>query len=272
MNMDLAYRDFVMGARVRYDDLVERAWQGTGINGASRVFATRTARIWAGAVGITGAALLAAFGIAVLFGVQHPPVTLILLLSWPAMGMAYLLGAKVGAARIARLAVPPPTSDILADLARLEGARPVEVARAGAARLERASMAVPMVAIALLAPLTIHLPFVCLLSPRGLDKWILLSLAIVGHAHLVLAAMYVRFAHRASKLDSPALGAARSRLEWSAWGATVAASAVPGIVFILLPPVFTALTGLLFNPLLCRGMVKTIVAERSVLASDSDVA
>jgi hypothetical protein len=123
-----------------------------------------------------------------------------------------------------------------------------------------------MVAVGLLAPLTIHAPFVFLLAQGDVERWILLSLAIVGHAHLVLAAMYVYFAHRASKLDSDALVAARSRLEWSAWGATVAASAVPGIVFLCLPPVLTAVTGLLFNPLLCRGMVKMIVAERHDLA------
>jgi hypothetical protein len=267
MNMDLAYRDFVMGARVRYDDLVERARHATGIAAASRVFAARTARIWAGAAGIAGTVLLVTVAIATAwFGWRSSFLTEILVLSWPVMGAAYLLGRYFGAARVARLAVPRPTADILADLARLEGARPVEVARAGAARLERASMALPMVAVGLLAPLSIHAPFAFMLAHGEVDRWILLSLAIVGHAHLVLAAMYVYFARRASKLDSEALVAARSRLEWSAWGATVAASAVPGIVFLLIPPVLTAVTGLLFNPVLCRGMVKTIVAERRDLA------
>jgi hypothetical protein len=46
----------------------------------------------------------------------------------------------------------------------------------------------------------------------------------------------------------------------------VTASAAPGIVFLCIPPVLTAVTGLLFNPILCRGMVKTIVAERRALA------
>jgi hypothetical protein len=266
MNLDIAYRDFVVGARVRYDDLVERARQATGITGASRVFAVRTARIWAGAAGIAGAVLLATVAAATAwFGWPRAHLTEILVLSWPVMGAAYLLGRQFGAARIARLALPPPTDDILADLARLEGARPVEIARAGAARLERASMALPMSSVGLLAPLTIHAPVVFLIARGEVDSWILLSLAIVGHAHLVLAAWYVYFAHRASKLDSDALIRARSRLEWSAWGLTVALSVVPGAMFLFIPPVLTAVTGLLFNPLLCRWMVKTIVSERSAL-------
>jgi hypothetical protein len=268
MNKDLvAYRDHTEGARIRYAELLSRTRNTAGTTGAARVFAARTARIWAGTTGVAGAALVAMLGIADKLGHRHPPLTVVLLASWPAMGGAYMLGQILGARRAARLSVPAKTEDVLGDLARLEADQPLEAARHTAARIESVSLALPMIAVALLAPLTLHFPVAVLLDAGAkFDDWIMMSLAIVGHAHLALAAMYARFAYKARKLDSVTLDLDRSAFGWGAWCVAVGVSAVPGIVLFVIPPILTAVTGLVFNPLLFWAMTRTIIGERQALA------
>ena len=47
------------------------------------------------------------------------------------------------------------------------------------------------------------------------------------------------------------------------------AAALPGAVAFLLPPLITAVTGLVVIPLLFRWMARSLVAERGLLGGDA---
>jgi hypothetical protein len=125
-----------------------------------------------------------------------------------------------------------------------------------------------MIAVSLLAPLTIHAFVATILgaSAAHFDEWIAISLVVVGHAHLAHAWRCYAFATGARVLDADELMLARPRAEWRAFGIAVVVSALPGALLYLIPPILTAGTGILFNPILFRGMTRTIVAERRALA------
>src|SRR5262249_11355242 len=146
-------------------ELLSRARAGSALPEATRVFASRTGRIWAGAVGIAGAAAMA---IAAAATATNPPLVHVssqtfLFLSWPAMGVSYALGRVLAERRMGQETAPAETGNIHADLARLEQARSVAEVRGIATRREMWSVALPMMAVALLGPLTIHCVF-CLLT------------------------------------------------------------------------------------------------------------
>lgn len=86
-----------------------------------------------------------------------------------------------------------------------------------------ASLIVPTVGVALLLPITLHLPIVPRLTRYDFDLWALASLWLTWHAHLVFAGLAALRAHR--------LAAGRPALAPRAiYAATVLASCVP-IVF-----------------------------------------
>jgi hypothetical protein len=274
-----AYRDSLEGARLRYSELLSLVRDDSAVSDACRVCAARTGRAWAGAAGIAGAAAMALSSSAVLMTRQPsaPTPTECLLLSWPTMGAAYAAGWIVGKARAKRAAALSETGDLHADLARLERANPVADSRALAAGLGRAGVALPMIAVALLAPLTIHLVLYLFGGGTvgGFDEWIRMSLVIVGHAHLALAAYYWKFAGLASEstrwvssswMDDDQIRKEAKRMTWAAFGVVVGVSAVPGAVLLLIPPLLTAVTALFFHPLLCCVMTRTILRERAALS------
>jgi hypothetical protein len=172
---------------------------------------------------------------------------------------------------VARLSAP--SGDLERDLERLERAAPGAEARAAADRLERASVALPLMGLAMLAPLTIHLAVyrVCMFEPRmesphGYDKWIAFSLVIVGHAHLVLALcawLYARKLRRepAWKLRSNVI----RRDGWHALLWATLAGAVPGALLFLIPPLLVLATGALFVPLAFWAMGRRVLLERALL-------
>jgi hypothetical protein len=267
----LAYRDSLEGARIRYADLLARLRATPVLPGISGVLAARSGRTWAGAFGIAGAVLMAIVaGVLAIFkldAVLRGVPTSILLLSWPAMGAGYVFGRVLGAHRAKAAAAPRPSGDVHADLAELERTDPVARARDLATRIAWKSTALPMIGVGMLAPLTIHFIAWMMLRPYSdVDIWIVLSLVIVGHAHLTLAFLYARFATRAGRLSDDELAAQRSRFEWRTYGFTVLASAIPGALLFAIPPVLTAATALVFHPLLFRTMTRTILAERQALA------
>jgi hypothetical protein len=266
----LAYRDSLDGARLRYADLRERTLEDLSVHAdVSAVLAARTGRAWAGAAGIGGAALTALSAAVSALRPQAFDVspTSVLLATWPVMAAAYAMGHLAGERRQREAALPPATGDVHADLARLERAVRTSPVRALAVQGERASIGLPMVAVGLLAPLTLHLAF-CVLTGWGsdLDKWIRLSLLLVGHAHLVLAGLLWRLATKARTFSVPELRRAGRRAGWSIVGLTVLASAVPGAVLLLVPPLLTLVTGLAFIPLLTWIMLRKLAAERRILA------
>jgi hypothetical protein len=267
--MNIAYRDSLEGARLRYADLLTRAGEGLTPSAASRVYAARTGRVWAGVAGIAGAAGVVTMTALRFLGPHTRGVspTLVLLLSWPAMVSAYIAGALGAAHRAKRALVPAETGDLHADLARLEQGWSVEEVRALANRWPWASTALPMMAVAFLAPLSLHAIAATFMGALDkFDEWIALSIGIVGHAHVALAIFYAAFGSRARWLDDATLAAQPSPGPWAVYGWVVLVSAIPGILFMLLPPIITAVTALFFHPFLYRGMIRTLLKERAALA------
>jgi hypothetical protein len=116
-----------------------------------------------------------------------------------------------------------------------------------------ASMVVPSVAIALLAPLTLHLPFVG--GGRDFDEWASLSLPITGVTHVLLA---VLVAMRAYQL----VAGGKAIRPGSIYLVCVAVSCLPFAVLYLLPPALVALTGLPFLPAMAY-MQRLVERERA---------
>ncbi len=127
-------------------------------------------------------------------------------------------------------------------------------------RLET-SWVVPVFAIALLAPLTLHL-FVAVLircaDPRAFDGWVAISLPITGITHAVFAARCVRRTRQLIAGEREVISPMRI------YGDTVVASCLPFVVLIFLPPILVALTGLPILPLL-SAMKPAIERELAML-------
>jgi hypothetical protein len=122
-----------------------------------------------------------------------------------------------------------------------------------------ASLVIPMVAIALLAPLTLHLPVVLALADREtFDMWVMLSLCITGLAHVVFAFTSARRGYHL----------ATGKPAWSplkVYAATVITSCVPFVLLYAIPPVLVAITALPLLPVL-YAMERIVTRERAELA------
>lgn len=273
----LAYRDDAEGAAIRLADLVTRRTRDDrALAGAQRAHGRRTARIAAGTVGVVAAAALASVTAAA--QLAHVPLprgtsTAVLLAAWPAMALAYAAGRVDLWRRLGRAIAPAPRArDLHAEIARLEQEVPVARTRARASSIERASAALPLIATALLGPLTLHAIVYGVASNdlmNHFDTWIGLSLAIVGHAHLVFAWMGHRYAARLRSATSDEIRRTWLRQALKAYGYTVLASAIPGAIFILLPPILTALTGLFLASLAYCVVSAAIVTERGLLGEEA---
>ncbi len=269
--------------------LVARARLEPLWGGLRAVKAKRVARVISGSVGVFGTALM----IAVAFWFLVDPsedreraslLTYLLVGSSAVASISYgvtrlvfaLMAGPDGMTRQARLR-QTLTGDLEDDLAKLDAHHPQRAMDRALSHLdsnlETWSVALPLVAMSLLAPLMIHLPFAVVfggLSERraSMDyaRWIQISMAIVGHAHVALAVMAVRYAFkmRASTLDE--LRRLRVGLEsCKAVGVTILASCLPGIFLYGIPPVLTLMTALAFVPLMFVAIRARIAAERGVL-------
>lgn len=124
-------------------------------------------------------------------------------------------------------------------------------------RLDVAGLVVPMVGIALLGPISVHLPFALLGGTRAFDEWVVMCLLCTGPAHLAFAYAGTR---RAVQL-------ARAKPAWSprtVYLITVVVSCVPFVLMFAIPPILVALTGLPFLPIL-RAMEPLAARERDEL-------
>jgi hypothetical protein len=270
------YRDDSLAAALRYDDLLEeRLFELPAALALAGVRERRVGRIAAGITGLTGMLGLVAFAISLAMtrGFDTGALGKLLFGTWGAMGIAYALGRAGVKIQHRKLRIPKRSDDRWTDVARLE--EPListeELDRTD--RLERASVALPLMATALLAPLTLHaVVYAAGLAFGGdlgkfaaFDGWIALSLVVVGQAHVVLAVFGYRFASKlrsvaTEDIDDEGKTFARKALWW-----TVLASAVPGAVLYLLPPVLTLLTGLVLSPAMFWTMSKLVIAERETL-------
>jgi hypothetical protein len=198
----------------------------------------------------------------------------ILLGSWVAMGIAYVLGRIVGNLRLERaLADAPARSGRPHDeLERLRAVGPRHAAVAALlARVCKASVGWPLAAMGLLLPLTLHLGFWTAMGGPGgsgqwsdFDGWIRMTAVYVGVAHLVLAGWSARLGARLEGLTAPAAVARADG--WTALGLTSLASCLPGIVMLGVPVLLTAVTGVFFIPLSFYLAGKRFAEEREVLA------
>jgi hypothetical protein len=278
------YRDSDHLARRRLAELLTRGQeQLRGLTELARLHGRRTGRIAGGA---TATLLGLAFLITSIFverGDRGGRVTLLLLASAWGLGLlAAAIGRVLGRQSLLHQAreLVRPSGDLHRDLARLEAlgqtrapGRPgpghaapglSEVLAARTSRLEAASLALPLTAVALLTPLTAHLPFAFGTNGlSGIDLWCRASAVIVGHAHLVLAGLFVRHAIRIRRASEPL---ELRTAGWRILALTVAAAAVPGIVLFGLPPILTAVTGAVFIPYAAALAVDRAIAEREQLS------
>ncbi len=273
----MIYRDDEEALRARRRELIVlRQEELAAIPAAAlEVRPRRWARIAGGSVGI-GAAL----AMALLSATTSPGATACLLGAWPAMLLVRWV-VRAAAARRGMRALHrryTPSDDVADDLARLE--EPVARYVAEAARpLERAATAVPMGALALLLPLTIHfVVYAAIAGASGrieidaFDKWIAVSLLIVGHCHLILTFLCWRFARAGARRG----GVGVDDQGWLAWWIVIVASVFSGLVLVFFLP-YAALalvfvvpglvttTGLLFIPALFGRAARRIRHERDLL-------
>jgi hypothetical protein len=122
------------------------------------------------------------------------------------------------------------------------------------------SLVIPTLGVALVLPITLHMPFALLIGGLdGFDFWVEVSVWITGLAHLVFAWMC---AVRAYQL-------AAGRPAWSPrriYVVTLIVSCVPFVVLWAVPPVLVAVTALPFIPML-RWLAAVAERERAELGS-----
>jgi hypothetical protein len=122
------------------------------------------------------------------------------------------------------------------------------------------SVVVPTVGIALLLPITLHLPVVLLVSdPAGFDIWVMASLWITGLTHVVFATLCGLRGYQLVA-GKPAFSPRKIYV------ATLVTSCVPFVVLWAIPPVLVAITALPFIPML-RAMERRIARERLEIAT-----
>jgi len=268
MSAATVYRDVEVGVRARLDaGMRARANEvQTAHPALADIYARRIGRIAGGIVGVClGCAL---------------PITAALM-SWMhsnfdrgqlSIGLIVAVCVSVATRFFARAWAMEHATDLLStfelsgnvygDIARLESEHPVAALAARADRLERASISWPLAAIAVLAPLSIHL-FVAGYWARGnFDRWMVLSYIIVGHAHAFLAICGVRLAIRLRKAEDLIRFEPRA---WKAYFLTIGVGAIPGGILMLVPPILVALTGL-FIPPVWGWAVRAVSYERRVLS------
>jgi len=122
------------------------------------------------------------------------------------------------------------------------------------------SLMLPTAGIALLLPITLHVPVVLAISDsRGFDLWVEASLWITGIAHLAFAGMSVQRARRLVA-GQPAVAPR------TIYVVTVVTSCVPFVVLWAIPPLLVAITAAPFVPLL-RYQQRIVERERAELAA-----
>jgi hypothetical protein len=280
----LSYRDNQGGLRLRRAELVaERTRELDALpSDLRRAHARRVSRIAGGTVAIAGVVLmLVAAGLSsgaeVVLG---SPIVKVPLTPFLIGGVLLAIPAMIVARLTARLALPRGlrgglsiTGDAHYDVARLEAGGPLRWACERVDRLERASVAVPLVAWSLCAPLLSHFGvFLGFFSTSGdwserafheFDSWILASIVLTAAAHGALVFCSLRFAKNLRRANDSAAQPMPSA--WAPLGWTVLAGCVPGIVLFLVPPVLVVLTGIAFIPPVFAFMRARVLGERNAI-------
>jgi hypothetical protein len=202
----------------------------------SQIFACRAGRIAFGLVLLVGVASLATAawsGSPGPHGATRPGAMRLIVLTWL---IAVLAGAVVRAIA-ARLRWQPAPEALFAE-----------------------SVMVPTAGIALLLPITLHLPVVLLIADASaFDVWVMASLWITGLAHAVFAGLSVLRAHQLVA-GKPAV------TPRTVYVATLITSCVPFVLLWAIPPLLVAITALPFVPML-RAMQRLVDRERAEISA-----
>jgi hypothetical protein len=239
-------------------------------------YACRVARSVAGAVACVGGVLMFASTVPPLLRRGFPPggeglYTEILLGSGGLAVLAYAAARIVGGAHADALGKPQAlTGDTARDLAILEARPHLQRLARAIARLELASVALPLAGCALLAPLTIHFAIGWMLHActgthmdlDDFDRWISASTALVGLPHFVLASCGVLYARKLRRLDSDSIEWSGNRDWLKAFGFTVLVSVFPNVFLVFVPTLFVVVTGLAFIPATFRFCRARALGER----------
>jgi hypothetical protein len=274
------YRDDADTVRERLEELIAiRADEEARCNvGARPILVRRACRTAAGAAGIAGGLLMFGAGVVGCWPGQRSPLvspTKILVGTWIAMAVGYVVGGVAEEARThwPRIERFQLTSSPRHDLERLR-ATPASVGvMVSAARSEALAVSLPLGALALVMPLTIHwilwnVFFGGLFDAnRAFDGWIELSVIMTGLAHVCLFACALSLSRKlAAAPDGMERSVARSA-GWSALLYTTIASIFPGAVLIFIPCAITLLTGLVFVPLAFAHAGRRLAIERAAFAN-----
>lgn len=261
------YHDDQLAAQAQRDALTHALQGSPAPEQLARVFGDRVARVCAGLVGLFGFAYLvldvltndAAFSGHILLG------------SW-VLALAVLVPAQLLASRGFRAWLEHqlrPGDDPFADVERLADGRIWQTARAEVDRLEAAALALPLAAISLLAPLSLHLIYWALFCPGAtitdFSRWVVISLVLVGHAHVTLVIASVAFVRRLTRAEHRGRHVHGGRSGVSALLVTGAVALLPGALLIFVPPLLVLLTGLAFVPLIFHWAARQARCERRVL-------
>lgn len=270
------YRDDEMAARIRYDELLaEKRSAVMSVEPLAQIEGRRVGRIAAGAVGVFGFGGIVALLIVEFVSDERMAglASAALFLVWVLSFVAYLVAGGIAEVRFGRSGLPPRSEDVRADIERLSEIEPDLVLRDKVDRREVWSVALPMIAVSLLGPLTLHLILYSVALILGIvdgrfvdfDKWMALSLAIVGHAHLVAAGLCYRYAKKVSQVSPGEVIEMSKRSDSRTFWWTVLASAIPGAILLLIPPVVALVTGRGISWVMFRYMQRKILEERSAL-------
>lgn len=128
-----------------------------------------------------------------------------------------------------------------------------------------ASVVVPAVGIALLLPITLHMPVALVIAGSdGFDAWFQISVMITGFAHIVFALMV---AVRGYQLATTGATSWSPRLIYAL---TIVTSCIPFVVLWTIPPILVGLTAMPFLPML-RAMERMVSEERWEMQSGPEM-
>ena len=165
--------------------------------------------------------------------------------------------------------------ELSVELAKLQREEPLSEMRAVASKWELVALWAPLVAIALLVPLSLHFLAGLLFfggwsaEPGFRSMWLPWSAVVVGHAHLALAIASVIWARTLRKRPAT-LSRSRVHRSWAkALGGTIVVALLPTIFLFggawLFVGGIVTLTGLAFVPWAYLATAAVLVRERAML-------
>jgi len=168
-------------------------------------------------------------------------------------GVVLILGAATVVERVMRVDHPgaAKTLAIIWLAAMVSGWVFAKLAAATSRRIDvrdifTLSYVLPAIGIALLLPLTLHIPVAIAIGElQSFDSWTQLSLAITGPAHIAFAVLAAVRAARLAR-GEPAMSSTKLYL------VVVVVSAIPFAVMMFIPPLVVGVTGICIIPLVQR--------------------